>query len=167
MSVNGKWKHSADNDWNTPKPVWDKIAPLLDKTKTIWLPFFNDGYAGLCLRDLGFNTIEKDEDFWENMYKDVVVVDNPPYKIKGIPSIKKQIMERLCENGIPFCLLFPTTTIHTKFVKDLQNKYGKFQLIIPSEKINFERYEGHHSTCLFYTCWICWGMNLPDDCIWV
>ena len=94
MSVNGTWKHTEDNDWNTPKPVWDKIAPLLDKDEMYWLPFFNDGYSGLCMRDNGFRTIEKDEDFWENMYDDVIVVDNPPYKVKGIPFLKKKIMER-------------------------------------------------------------------------
>ena len=167
MSVNGTWKHTEDNDWNTPKPVWDKIAPLLDKDEMYWLPFFNDGYSGLCMRDNGFRTIEKDEDFWNNMYDDVVVVDNPPYKIKGIPSIKRKIMERLCDNNIPFCLLFPTTTIQTKYFKELQEKYGKFQLIIPSEKIDFEKYEGHDSRSLFYTLWVCWRMDFPDDCIWV
>ena len=167
MSVNNCWKHTEDNDWNTPKPVWDKIAPLLNKDKMYWLPFFNDGYAGRCMRDNGFRTIEKDEDFWKTMYDDVVVVDNPPYKIKGIPSIKRKIMERLCDNKIPFALLFPTTTIHTQYFKELQDKYGKFQLIIPSEKINFEKYEGHDSKCLFYTIWVCWNMDLPNDCIWV
>jgi len=166
---NGKCygKGEVDNDWNTPKPVWDKIAPLLDKKKTIWLPFYNDGYSGLCLRDLGFSTIEKDEDFFQHMYADVVVVDNPPYKIKDMPSLKKKIMERLCDNGIPFCLLLPTTVIQTKYCKELQEKYGKFQLIIPSYKIDYEKYEGHQSKCLFYTCWICWGMEFSNDVTWV
>lgn len=158
---------AGDNDWNTPKPVWDKIAPLLDKKKQYWLPFYNDGYSGLCMRDNGFRTIEKDEDFWKNMYDDVIVVDNPPYKVKGIPLLKKKIMERLCDNNIPFCLLFPSTVIQTKYFKELQEKYGKFQLIIPSEKIDFEKYEGHESKCLFYTLWVCWNMELPRDCVWV
>ena len=42
MSVNGNWKHTEDNDWNTPKRVWDKIIPFMDKEKVYWLPFYND-----------------------------------------------------------------------------------------------------------------------------
>jgi len=163
MSVNGNWKHTEDNDWNTPKMVWDKIIPFMDKEKVYWLPFYNDGYAGKYLTEKGFKVIHRNEDFWNNMYDDVVVVDNPPYKVKGIVKIKKKIMERLIKNNIPFMLLYPTTTIQTAYFKDLQD--GKFQLLIPQEKYNYEKYEGDNSRCLFYTLWICWNMKLKNDMI--
>jgi len=115
------------------------VFPLLDKTKRYWLPFYNDGYCGKIWEQYGFDVIHQEEDFWETMYPETIVVDNPPYKVKGIVKVKEKIMERLCENNIPFCLLFPTTTIHTGYFKGLEEKYGKFQLIVPSRKIDFER----------------------------
>jgi hypothetical protein len=139
MSVNGRWGHTNDNDWNTPRSAWEEVFPLLDKTKHYWLPFYNDGYCGNIWEENGFDVIHKEEDFWKVMYPGRIVVDNPPYKIYGIVKIKQKIMERLCSNDIPFCLLLPTTTIHTGFFKGLEEKYGKFQLIVPSRKIDFER----------------------------
>src|SRR5210317_1676090 len=106
MSVNGRWKHTESNDWNTPKRVWDKVIPFMDREKTYWLPFYNDGYAGKYLTEKGFKVIHKNEDFFNTMYDDVVVVDNPPYKVKCIVKIKKRIMDRLIEHNIPFMLLY-------------------------------------------------------------
>ena len=44
-----KW--TDDNNWNTPSYVWDKIIPYIPKEKTIWLPFYNDGYSGKYLTE--------------------------------------------------------------------------------------------------------------------
>ena len=160
------WKRSLDNDWNTPKKVWNEIKPFIPTDKTIWLPFYNDGYAGKCLAEMGFTDyIHKDEDFFDTIYNDVVVVDNPPYKLPQFIKSKEKIMLRLLENKIPFMLLYPSTTIQTQYFKKLIDKYGDFQLIVPDEKYNFEKYEGDKSRCLFYTLWICWKMNLPKDYI--
>jgi hypothetical protein len=139
MSVNGRWGHTNDNDWNTPRSAWEEVFPLLDKTKRYWLPFYNDGYCGRIWEENGFDVIHQEEDFWDTMYPETIVVDNPPYKVKGIVKVKEKIMLRLCRNNIPFCLLFPTTTIHTGYFKGLEDKYGKFQLIVPSRKIDYEK----------------------------
>lgn len=168
MAVSGIWRHTNDNDWNTPKSAWKKIFPLLDKSKTYWCPFYNDGYCKSVFEEEGFDVIHDEEDFWETMHRGTVVVDNPPYRVKNykgknIPNVKDKIMRRLIYKDIPFCLLFPTTTIHTQYFKKLQDKYGGFQLVCPSEKINFEKYEGDKSKCLFYTTWICWNMNFDKD----
>ena len=107
--------------------------------------------------------IHKDEDFWENNHGDCVI-DNPPYKISGIVKLKEKIMIRLMELEKPFMLLFPASTIQTAFFLRLYEK-GGFQLIVPSEKYDFERYEGEKTRSMFYTVWICWNMNLPKDLI--
>lgn len=155
-----KW--TDDNNWNTPIYVWEKIIPFIPKEKTIWLPFYNDGYAGKYLQNKGFDVIHKNEDFWETNYGDIVC-DNPPYKIRGIVKLKLKIMERLIELNKPFCLLFPSTSIQTKYFKELCDKHGKFQLLIPREKYDFEKEEGVKTRCLFYTLWICWNMNFAKD----
>jgi hypothetical protein len=130
-------QRSSNNDWNTPKMIWD----LLLENKLI----------------------TKDKNFWETMYDDVVVIDNPPYKINSIVKLKYKIMLRLIENKKPFMLLFPSTTIQTKYFKKLVDEYGNFQVVIPKEKYDFVKSDGTGGKCLFYTLWICWNMKLPND----
>ena len=159
-------QRSSNNDWNTPKKIWDLLLEnkLIPKDKKIWCPFYNDGFSGEYLASKGLNIIHKQEDFWETMYDDVVVIDNPPYKINSIVKLKYKIMLRLIENKKPFMLLFPASTIQTAFFLRLYEK-GGFQLIVPSEKYDFERYEGEKTRSMFYTVWICWNMNLSKDLI--
>ena len=160
-----KWLHRNDCDWNTPSYVWDKIIPHIPKGKTVWCPFYNDGYAGEYLNKKEIDVIHNKEDFWETHYDDVVVCDNPPYKVQGIIKVKGKIMERLIELNTPFMLLLPSTTIQTKYFKNLCDKYGKFQLIVPREKYDYEKFEGQRTKCLFYTLWVCWNIGLKDDFI--
>jgi hypothetical protein len=161
----GVEERGAKNDWNTTKYIWTKLLPHIPKDKIVWCPFYNKT-APMCekyLTELGFNVIHKDEDFWENNHGDCVI-DNPPYKISGIVKLKEKIMIRLMELEKPFMLLFPASTIQTAFFLRLYEK-GGFQLIVPSEKYDFERYEGEKTRSMFYTVWICWNMNLPKDLI--
>jgi hypothetical protein len=97
------------------------------------------------------------------MYDEVVVIDNPPYKIPSIVKLKYKIMLRLIENKKPFMLLFPSTTIQTHYFKKLVDEYGNFQVIIPKEKYDFTKSDGTGGKCLFYTLWICWNMKFPQD----
>jgi hypothetical protein len=161
----GVEERGAKNDWNTTKHIWTKLLPYIPKDKQVWCPFYNRS-APMCekyLTDLGINVIHKDEDFWENNHGDCVI-DNPPYKISGIIKLKEKIMIRLMELNKPFMLLFPASTIQTTFFLRLYEK-GGFQLIVPSEKYDFERYEGEKTRSMFYTIWVCWNMNLPNDFI--
>lgn len=156
---------SSDNDWNTTPYIWDKLMPHIPKDRDIWCPFYNDGTSGEYLAKQNLNVIHQPEDFWETMYDDVVVVDNPPYRIPSIVKLKYKIMLRLCEAKIPFMLLFPSTTIQTHYFKKLEETYGKFQVIMPCEKYDFIKSDGSGGKCLFYTLWICWNMDLPKDLI--
>jgi len=150
------------NDWNTPDYAWDAIASFIPRDKTVWLPFYNDGYAGDYLAKKGYSVIHRNEDFWKNDRGDCVV-DNPPYKVKGIVKVKLRIMERLIKLNKPFCLLMPSTCIQTKYFKNLCETHGKFQLIIPSGLVHFINTKRPDSRCLFYTMWICWGMDFDND----
>ena len=139
--------------------------PHIPKDKKIWCPFYNDGASGEYLASKGLNIIHQPEDFWETMYDDVVVIDNPPYRISLIVKLKYKIMLRLLEHKKPFMLLFPSTTIQTHYFKKLVDEYGKFQIICPKEKYDFVKRDGTGGKCLFYTLWICWNMDLPKDFI--
>jgi len=161
MSIfNKKPYKDGNSDWNTPKYVWDIVLPFIPKDKKIWLPFYNDGYAGKYLKEKGYDIIHNNEDFWENNHGDCVI-DNPPYKCEGIIKTKEKIMKRLIELDKPFMLLIPTTTIQTRYFKAIHNKH--FQLLIPRIKYNFEKREGEITKCPFYTLWVCYKMNFKND----
>lgn len=153
-------KYSLNNEWNTPKYVWDKIIPFISKDKIIWLPFYNDGASGKYLEDCGFDIVHNTDDFWESNHGDIVI-DNPPYNSKYIKRIKEQIMIRLIELDKPFMLLLPSTSVQTKYFKSIYNEH--FQLIIPKEKYDFERFEGDKTKCPFYTLWVCYKMGFEKD----
>ena len=169
MSIFNKQPYSdGASDWNTPASVWDIVLPFIPKDKVIWLPFYNDGYAGNYLRSKGFNIIHNaDEDFWKNNHGDCVI-DNPPYKCVGIIKTKEKIIKKLIEMNKPFMLLVPTTTMQTQYFKKLYDQSPKdFQLVVPQTKYNFEKSpdETEVSKCPFYTLWICWNMNFDKDFI--
>jgi len=161
-----QYGRTNDNNWNTPDYVWDSIKCFIPRDKVIWQPFYNDGHCGTYLEKLGFDVVHNDEDFWLHSHGDIVI-DNPPYSIKGITKTKLKIMKRLISLGKPFMLLFPSSSIQTKFFKELSDTHGGFQFIIPSYKINFEKVETKNSKCLFYTMFVCWNMNLNKDIIMI
>ena len=120
--------------------------------------------------------IANGENFWDHTFGELVI-SNPPYgdfvngkKVKRGMG-KYLILERLCELDKPFCLLMPTTFLQTKKLKSLKDKFGKFQIIMPSTKIQF--YKINRETkekfipgkCNLYTCWYCFNMKLKSDFI--
>ena len=160
MSYLNTRRFGDENNWNTPSNVWDKVIDFLPRDKTIWLPFYNDGYAGEYLSSKGLDVIHENVDFFDNDMGDVVI-DNPPYKDKNIVKVKEKIMRRLIELDKPFMLLMPSTTIQTQYFENLHNK--DFQLLIPREKYNFEKFVGDKTKCPFYTLWVCYKMNFERD----
>lgn len=161
MSIFNKQPYKDGNsDWNTPASVWDIVIPYIPNDKTIWMPFYNDGYCGEYLTSKGFNVIHNNEDFWENNHGDICV-DNPPYKCEGIVKTKEKIIKRLVELDKPFMLLIPTTTLQTAYYKKIHNE--DFQVLIPQTKYNFEKFVGDKTKCPFYTLWLCYKVGLEKD----
>ncbi len=76
-------KSKVNDDWETPKYVWEQIIEYIPKDKQIWCPFY---YKGNHTLKEFFDIIHNDEDFFENDRGDIVV-DNPPF------SIKKKIIQ--------------------------------------------------------------------------
>jgi len=76
------------DDYMTPKYAWENIKDYIPKDKIIWEAFMGDGKSGEYLKDLGFNVIHNDNDFFESNEGDVIV-SNPPF------SKAKEILMRL------------------------------------------------------------------------
>lgn len=155
---------TVHDDYMTPKYAWENIQHLIPKDKKIWEAFYGDGKSGSYLKELGFDVIHEQVDFFENNLGDILV-SNPPF------SKSKLVFERLAELDKPFIMIMPASKICTSYVREnFKNK--KLQIIIPRKRIHFiklvdgEPVEGK-SDCNFDCFYYCYKMGYEDDIIWL
>jgi len=155
-------KHDS---YMTPKYAWENIKEFIPKDKVIWEAFYGDGESGKYLKELGFNTIHEDIDFFENDKGDIVV-SNPPF------SLSKEVLTRLKELGKPFIMILPSSKINTQYFRKLFSEEN-IQIIIPRKRIHFVKLvdgkpvEGWKNACNFDCFYYCWKMDLKKDIIWL
>ena len=65
----------------TPKYAWENIQEFIPKDKLIWEAFAGNGNSQQYLKELGFNVICKEEDFFDVSYGEVIIT-NPPFSKK-------------------------------------------------------------------------------------
>jgi hypothetical protein len=149
------------DDYMTPRSAWEHIHAYLPKNKVIWEPFYGDGTSGAHLRDLGFQVVHEDEDFFKSDSGDYVV-SNPPF------SKLADVLRRLVHLQKPFMLIMPCSVLTTQYFQ----KFGlDVQLIVPKRRIQFTKLEdgrvvptpGCSFDCLYY----CWNMHLPKDIVFL
>ena len=147
----GKSKdYKANDNYYTPQKEWAAVAPYLPKDKLIWEAFYGDGKSGNYLKELGFNIIHEQEDFFATNKGDIVV-SNPPY------SCKKEVLQRLYSLQKPFVLLMPYEVLFYKYFEPFRNDCS---LLIPSKRVNFLK-DGKEVKFNYQTVWFCWKMNVP------
>lgn len=138
------------DEFPTPIEVWEHIKSIIPTDKVIWCPFYCDG--GHTLKDLGFDIIHENEDFFEHNKGDIII-DNPPF------SLKKDILQRCFELDKPFILILPVSTICYKYFRQHKDKH--LQIIIPPKRWNFK--PEAKSSATFDTIYLCYKMSLPKD----
>ena len=150
---------SKDDEYMTPKSAWEDIQDFIPKNKVLWEPFYGDGKSGENLRELGFEVIHKQIDFFEHDLGEILI-SNPPY------TKKKEVFQRLKSLGKPFIMLVPTTVLHTMYFKETFWDEN-IQLIIPYRKRQFysPKKPLKKDGCSFYTLYICWKIGLEKDVI--
>ena len=155
------------DDYMTPKYAWENIKQYIPKDKIIWEAFMGDGKSGEYLKELGFNVIHNNNDFFESNDGDIVV-SNPPF------SKAKQIIQRLKELDKPFILILPSSKINTQYFREnFKNTYSELQIIIPRKRIHFikkingETPKDWKNCCNFDCFYYCYKINLPRDIIWL
>jgi hypothetical protein len=152
------------DDYMTPKYAFENIKQYIPKDKIIWEAFYGDGKSGEYLKELGFNVIHKEVDFFENDLGDIIC-SNPPF------SKCKEIMGRLYELDKPFILILPASKITTSYFRRWKDK--GIQIIIPrtrihfTKKINGETPKNWGNKCNFDCFYYCYKMNLTKDIIWL
>ena len=155
---------SKHDDYMTRKETWEQIKDYIPQNKLIWECFYGDGNSGRHLQEMGFNVVHEDIDFFTNNLGELLL-SNPPY------TIKREIFTRLKELGKPFIMLVPSTTIQTKYFKELFED-EHIQLIIPYKKNNFDKLvngeiQKGKDNCSFYTLYITWQIGLEKDVIFI
>tara|TARA_R110000744_G_scaffold84745_2_gene165891 strand:+ start:5229 stop:5732 length:504 start_codon:yes stop_codon:yes gene_type:complete len=154
------------DDYMTPKYAWENIKDLIPKDKVIWEAFYGDGKSGNHLKELGFDVIHKEVDFFENSLGEIIV-SNPPF------SEAKKIMPRMKELGKPFILIMPSSKINTQYFRNsFKNTDSQLQIIIPRKRIQFIKLVNgeiseQENKCNFDCFYYCYKMNLPRDIIWL
>lgn len=148
------------DDYMTPKSAWESIKHIIPKDKIIWEAFYGDGKSGSHLKELGFNVIHEEIDFFENNLGEIVV-SNPPF------SKAKEVLKRLKELDKPFILILPSSKINTQYVRENYKNQG-LQIIIPRKRIQFIK-DGNNlqNKCNFDCFYYCYKMGLPNDIIWL
>jgi len=152
----------------TPTSAWDNIKHYIPKDKIIYEAFYGDGKSGSYLKELGFNVIHEEIDFFENNRGDIVV-SNPPFS--QIP----EILKRLVELDKPFILIMPSSKIITQYFRKLfaKNK-NRIKIIIPRKRIQFlklvdgEIDPNQQMKCNFDCFYYCWQIDtLKNDITWL
>jgi len=154
------------DDYMTPKYAWENIKQYIPTDKIIWEAFYGDGSSGSHLKELGFNVIHEDIDFFSSNKGDIVV-SNPPF------TKTKEVLNRLVELNKPFIMILPASKICTQYVRQLFKDTDDLQIIVPRKRIQFQKTvdgkipKDYKSDCNFDCFYYCWKMKLPKSLIWL
>lgn len=153
-------KDKDSDNYMTNKIEWERILKYIPKNKKIWSPFYGDGKQKEYFKELGFDIIHEDEDFFKNN-KGEIIIDNPPF------SKKKEILTRLKEINKPFILICPSMLLSYKYFQELFK--DTIQIIIPYKRINFKHIDSEKKNYSppFASFYFCYKMNLKKDLIFI
>ena len=158
--------HERESDnYITNGDEWKRIKEFIPKDKVIWSPFYCDGKQKEHFKDLGFDIIHEDKDFFAYEPEFDIIVDNPPF------SKKKEVLVRLKELDKPFIMIMPSSKINTSYFRAWKDK--NIQIIIPRKRIHFQKLidgkvpENWKNACNFDCFYYCYKMNLPNDIVWL
>ena len=154
------------DDYMTPKYAWENIKQFIPKDKVIWEAFYGDGNSGNYLKELGFNVIHEEADFFETDLGEIIV-SNPPF------SKTREVMKRMKELDKPFILILPSQKLNTSYMREYFKGDKKLQIIIPPKRIHFLKLvdgkvpAGWRNACAFDCFYFCYKIGLADDITWL
>ena len=149
----------SDNYITNPED-WKRIKQYIPTDKQIWSPFYCDGKQKEYFKDMGFDIIHEDEDFFENNKGDIII-DNLPF------SKKKEVLKKLKEIDKPFIMIMPSVILCYKYFQtDFKDH---LQIIIPYNRIKFKHLNSNNKnyTPPYASFFFCYKMNLPKDLIFI
>ena len=146
-----------NNNFITNIDTWKIIKKYIPTNKKIWSPFFCDGKQKEHFKELGFDILHQDEDFFEHDKGDIIV-DNPPFD-----NLRK-ILTRLKEINKPFIMIMPSSKINAVWFQKMFK--DDLQIIIPLKKISFTNLDPDIPFNFNWgTYYYCYKMKLKKDLI--
>jgi len=153
------------DEYYTRKKAWEDIQGFIPSGKVLWEACMLGSVSNspIYLQEMGY-VVEwnvNDDIFTQQKRENSIILTNLPF------SLKKEIFQHLKDIEQPFIILAPSTCLQTKYFKQIFAN-EKIQLIIPSTKRQFDRYENGKKVemkdnCSFYTLYICYRANLDHD----
>lgn len=150
----------SDN-YATDKLGWEIIKPYIPDDKKIWSPFYCDGKQKQYFKEMGYDIIHQDKDFFSYTPEYDLVIDNPPF------SIMKEICFKLKELDKPFIIISFSKVILLKWFQKLFK--DDLQVIIPFTRPTFTHLTNPKKgyTPPFGTQYYCYKMNLEKDLLFI
>ena len=154
-------KDKDSDNYATDKKGWEIIKEFIPTDKKIWAPFYCDGNQKEYFKEMGFDIIHEDKDFFKYTPDYDIVIDNPPF------SKMKEICIRLKELDKPFILVAFSRVILMKWFQRLFKDH--LQVIIPFTRPTFTHLENPKKgyTPPFGIQYYCYKMGLEKDLIWL
>jgi hypothetical protein len=154
------------DDYMTPRSAWEDINHIIPKDKVIWEAFYGDGKSGEYLKELGYNVIHEEIDFFENDLGDIVVT-NPPF------TKCPEVLERLHSLNKPFIMIMPCSKLTTQYMRRIFSGDNALQIVIPRKRIHFTKHvegkpvENWKNACNFDCFYYCYRIGLPNSITWL
>ena len=158
MSFTGD--NDADN-YTTEIKGWKIIKQYIPKDKIIWAPFYCDGKQKEYFKEMGFDIIHEDKDFFCYTPEFDIIIDNPPF------SKMKEVCIRLKELDKPFILISFSKVFLLKWFQRLFK--DNLQVIVPFTRPTFKHLKNPKKgyTPPFGIQYYCYKMNLEKDLIFL
>jgi hypothetical protein len=152
-----------NDNYTTDFNGWKIIKDYIPKDKILYAPFYCDGKQKEYFKELGFEIIHEDEDFFENVHSKEydILIDNPPF------SKMKQICIELKKIDKPFILIGFSRVFLMKWFQRLFKDH--LQIMIPFTRATFTHLENPKKgyTPPFGVQYYCYKMNLQNDITWL
>tara|TARA_R110000851_G_scaffold97349_2_gene211004 strand:- start:498 stop:977 length:480 start_codon:yes stop_codon:yes gene_type:complete len=150
----------SDN-YITNKEEWQRIKQYIPTDKKIWAPFYCDGMQKEYFKDMGFDIIHDNKDFFDYTPDYDIIIDNPPF------SKKKDILTRIKQLDKPFILIIPSVMLCYKYFQQYFKDH--LQIIISLNRIKFRHINSTNKnyTPPYASFYFCYKMNLPKDLIFI
>ena len=155
-------KDKDSDNYATDKKGWEIIKDYIPTDKIIWSPFYCDGKQKEYFKELGYDIIHEDKDFFSYTPEYDLLIDNPPF------SKKNEILNKLNDLDKPFIIICPSMMLSYKYFQT-NFKDKNIQLIIPYKRMNFKHLNSNKKNYSppFASFYYCYKMNLPKDIIFL
>ena len=154
-------KDKDSDNYTTNKEGWEKIKPYIPNDKVIWSPFYCDGKQKEYFKEMGYDIIHEDKDFFSYTPKYDIIIDNMPF------SKWKEICKKLKDLDKPFIMItFPKVFL----LKGFTNLFKEhLQLLIPNRRPTFTHLNNPTQgyTPPFGVWYFCYKMDFKNDINWI